>query len=133
VRAGRARQDADRMAADHDWLREGTSVAQQQQTIRDFGKSRAKALKDRKNKIPVRQRAGLPQFRKRGKSNPTMNYTRQAFTLRGRHLVLQPHFVIVGLFSSVVAGSGLVLVVSSPRGPGPGRSAGRGAGDQVCQ
>ncbi|HEU5417043.1 MAG TPA: helix-turn-helix domain-containing protein, partial [Streptosporangiaceae bacterium] len=45
--------------ARHDWLREGSSVAQKQ-TIRDFGKSRAKALKDRRDKLPVRQRAGLP-------------------------------------------------------------------------
>jgi putative transposase len=29
-----------------------------------------------------KQRAGLPQFRRRGKSRPTMNYTRHGFTLR---------------------------------------------------
>lgn len=67
--------------AKHDWLREGSSVAQKQ-TIRDFGKSRAKALKDRKDKLPVRRRAGLPQFRKRDQALPTMNYTKQGFTLR---------------------------------------------------
>lgn len=39
------------------WLREGSSVAQQQ-LIRDFGKSRAKAHKDIKERLPVRQRAG---------------------------------------------------------------------------
>ena len=44
------------LRAEHEWLREGSSVAQKQ-TIRDFGKSRAKALKDRKEKIPVKRRA----------------------------------------------------------------------------
>jgi putative transposase len=73
--------------AEHDWLREGSSVAQNQ-AVRDFGKSRAKALKDRKNKVPVRQRAGLPRFRKRDRSLPTMNYSRQGFTLRDGNLTL---------------------------------------------
>jgi putative transposase len=73
--------------AEHDWLREGSSVAQKQ-AIRDFGKSRAKALKDRKDKIPVRQRAGLPQFKKRDRVLPTMNYTKQGFSLRDGRLVV---------------------------------------------
>jgi putative transposase len=38
------------------WLREGSSVPQQQ-LIRDFGKSRAKALKDVKDRIPQHRRA----------------------------------------------------------------------------
>lgn len=41
------------------WLAAGSSVSQQQ-VIRDFGKSRAKALKDIKDRLPVRQRAGMP-------------------------------------------------------------------------
>lgn len=41
------------------WLREGSSVPQQQ-IIRDFAKSRAKALKDVKARLPMRQRAGMP-------------------------------------------------------------------------
>jgi putative transposase len=73
--------------AEHEWLRAGSSVAQKQ-TIRDFGKSRAKALKDRKGKLPVRQRAGFPQFRKRDRSTPTMNYSRQGFTLRDGLLIV---------------------------------------------
>lgn len=73
--------------AERGWLREGSSVAQKQ-AIRDFGRSRAKALKDRKNKIPVRQRAGLPQFRKRDRSAPTMNYTKQGFSLRHGRLIV---------------------------------------------
>jgi putative transposase len=67
--------------AEHEWLREGSSVAQKR-AIRDFGKSRAKALKDIKDKLPVRRRAGMPKFRKRDRCLPTMNYTRQGFALR---------------------------------------------------
>jgi hypothetical protein len=44
--------------AGHDWLGNGSSVAQQQ-TVRDFGRARAKALRDRKDKLPVRQRATM--------------------------------------------------------------------------
>ena len=73
--------------AEREWLRAGSSVAQKQ-AVRDFGKSRAKALKDRKGKLPVRQRAGLPRFKKRGRSLPTMNYSRQGFTLRDGRLIL---------------------------------------------
>jgi putative transposase len=79
--------------AEHGWLREGSSVPQKQ-AVRDFGKSRAKALKDRKAKLPVRQRTGLPQFRKRDRSLPTMNYTRQGFTLRDGNLTLAGGLVL---------------------------------------
>ena len=48
-------------------------------------------------------------------------------------LILQQHFVIVGLSSLVVAGSGAVLVASAPAGPGPCRGPAGGRGDQVCQ
>jgi putative transposase len=71
--------------AEHEWLGEGSSIAQKQ-AIRDFGKSRDKALKDRKAKLPVKQRAGLPQFKKRDRALPTMNYTKQGFTLRDGQL-----------------------------------------------
>lgn len=73
--------------AERAWLREGSSVAQKQ-AIRDFGRSRARALKDIGDKLPVKQRAGMPRFKKRGRSLPTMNYTRQGFTLRGGRLTL---------------------------------------------
>ncbi|MGP3955326.1 hypothetical protein ACTWPT_04965 [Nonomuraea sp. 3N208] len=46
------------------WLREGSCVPQQQ-TIRDFGKSRAKALKDIAERLPIRQRAGMPRLKRR--------------------------------------------------------------------
>jgi putative transposase len=86
--------------AEHGWLREGSSVAQKQ-TVRDFGKSRAKALKDRRDKLPARQRAGMPQFKKRGRALPTLNYTRQGFTLRDGQL-------------TVAGGIGLRVVWSRP-------------------
>ncbi|MGE5134824.1 MAG: RNA-guided endonuclease InsQ/TnpB family protein [Gemmatimonadota bacterium] len=95
--------------AEHGWLREGSSVAQKQ-AIRDFGKSRAKALKDRKNKIPVPQRAGLPQFRKRDRSAPTMNYTKQGFSLRHGRLI-----VAGGISLRVVWSRALPSVPSSVR------------------
>jgi len=73
--------------AQRGWLREGSSVVQKQ-TIRDFGRSRTKALKDRRDKVPMRQRAGLPQFKKRDRAQPTMNYTRQGFTLHEGQLTV---------------------------------------------
>jgi hypothetical protein len=48
-------------------------------------------------------------------------------------LVRQQHFVVFGLSSLVMAGSGAVLVGSAPLGPGPDDGAGGGGGDQVCQ
>ncbi|MFF3874407.1 RNA-guided endonuclease TnpB family protein, partial [Streptomyces sp. NPDC001978] len=44
------------------WLREGSSVPQQQ-LIRDFGKSRAKAQKDIRDRIPQQRRAGMPRWK----------------------------------------------------------------------
>ena len=52
----------------------------------------------------------------------TIRSRRSAVDLLYR-LVLQQHFVIDCLSSLVVAGSGAVLVVSSPGGPGPGGGA----------
>ncbi|MGW1029446.1 RNA-guided endonuclease TnpB family protein, partial [Streptomyces sp. NPDC002577] len=43
------------------WLREGSSVPQQQ-TIRDFGRSRAKAHKDITERLPMARRAGMPKW-----------------------------------------------------------------------
>ncbi|WOX11680.1 transposase [Streptomyces sp. N50] len=67
------------------WLAEGSSVAQQQ-IIRDFGKSRAKALKDIKDRLPVRQRAGMPKHKRKREALPTLNYTRRGFRLEGGRL-----------------------------------------------
>ncbi len=72
---------------EHEWLRTGASVPQQQ-TIRDFAKSRAKALKDIKARLPMKQRAGMPRFEKKDLADPTLNYTRNGFRLKdgGLHL-----------------------------------------------
>lgn len=69
------------------WLREGACVPQQQ-LIRDFGKSRAKALKDIKAGLPVRQRAGMPKYKKKRAALPTLEYTRRGFRLRDGRLQL---------------------------------------------
>ncbi len=63
------------------WLATGSSVAQQQLVL-DFSKSRAKALKDIMEKVPVKQRAGLPRFKKRSTDTISLNYTKRGFSLR---------------------------------------------------
>jgi putative transposase len=73
--------------AEHEWLREGASVPQQQ-IIRDFAKSRAKALKDIKARLPMKQRAGMPQFKKKDLAAPSLNYTRRGFRLKDGRLHL---------------------------------------------
>jgi putative transposase len=62
------------------WLAAGSSVAQQQ-TVRDFAAARAKALADRKAKIPAARRRGLPRFKSRHRDLASMNYTRRGFSL----------------------------------------------------
>ncbi|MDT0318741.1 transposase [Streptomyces sp. DSM 44918] len=69
------------------WLREGASVPQQQ-VIRDFAKSRAKALKDIEKRLPIRQRAGMPRHKKKREALPTLNYTVRGFRLKGGRLHL---------------------------------------------
>ncbi|WP_181804683.1 RNA-guided endonuclease InsQ/TnpB family protein [Streptomyces shenzhenensis] len=80
------------------WLAEGSSVPQQQ-TIRDFGKSRTKALKDIKNRLPVRQRAGRPGHKKKRESNPSLNYTRRGFRLKDGRLHLAGDVVLTVVWS----------------------------------
>ncbi|MFJ8109047.1 RNA-guided endonuclease InsQ/TnpB family protein [Streptomyces sp. NPDC096132] len=63
------------------WLRAGSSVPQQQ-IIRDFGKSRAKAQKDIKDRLPMARRAGMPTWKKKREALPTLNYTRRGFRLK---------------------------------------------------
>jgi len=86
------------------WLREGACVPQQQ-LIRDFGKARAKALKDVKARLPTRQRAGMPRYKKKRAALPTLEYTRRGFRLEGGRLRL--------------AGAITVTVVWSRELPGP--------------
>ncbi|MCF1594249.1 RNA-guided endonuclease InsQ/TnpB family protein [Streptomyces muensis] len=80
------------------WLREGSSVPQQQ-IIRDFGKSRAKAQKDIRERLPQRQRAGMPRWKKRREALPSLNYTKRGFRLRGRRLHLAGGIVLTPVWS----------------------------------
>jgi len=86
--------------AEHDWLREGASVPQQQ-IIRDFARSRAKALKDIKARLPMRQRAGMPRFKKKKKNlaAPTLNYTRRGFRLKNGRLHLAGDIALTVVWS----------------------------------
>lgn len=85
--------------SEHDWLSAGSSVTQQQ-TIRDFGQARAKALKDRKNKaLSPRRRRGMPKFKSRHRAAPSLNYTRRAFVLGGRVVRLASGIVVRPVWS----------------------------------
>ncbi|ARF59939.1 transposase [Streptomyces gilvosporeus] len=75
------------------WMREGANVPQQQ-TIRDIGKSRAKALKDVKARLPMRQRAGMPKYKKKREALPTLEYTRRGFRLKNGRLHLAGGIVL---------------------------------------
>ncbi|MEU9120907.1 transposase [Streptomyces sp. NPDC048506] len=75
------------------WLREGSSVPQQQ-IIRDFAKSRAKALKDIKAKLPMRQRAGMPRIKRKREAAPSLNYTQRGFRLKDGRLCLAGGIVL---------------------------------------
>jgi putative transposase len=66
--------------AQNEWLRHASSVVQQQ-TIRDFGLARSKALKDIKDRLPIRQRRGLPRFKSRHRSLVSLNYVTTGFSL----------------------------------------------------
>ncbi|MGP3947656.1 RNA-guided endonuclease InsQ/TnpB family protein [Streptomyces sp. 7N604] len=80
------------------WLREGSSVPQQQ-IIRDFGMSRTKALKDIRDRVPIRQRAGMPKRKKKDKADPTLNYTRRGFRLKAGRLHLAGGIVLTIVWS----------------------------------
>ncbi len=80
------------------WLREGACVPQQQ-LIRDFGKSRAKALKDIKARLPMRQRAGMPKYKKKREALPGLEYTRRGFRLKDGRLQLAGGIVVRPVWS----------------------------------
>ncbi|MEU4729102.1 transposase [Streptomyces sp. NPDC023588] len=82
----------------HEWLRAGGSVPQQQ-VIRDFAHSRAKALKDIKARLPVRRRARMPRFKKKDLAEPTLNYTRRGFRLKSGRLHLSGGIVLTVVWS----------------------------------
>ncbi|MDI2127758.1 RNA-guided endonuclease InsQ/TnpB family protein [Yinghuangia seranimata] len=80
------------------WLREGGSVPQQQ-VIRDFGHARAKAIKDIRDRLPMHRRAGMPRWKKRNGSAPTLNYTRRGFRLKDGRLHLAGGIVVTVVWS----------------------------------
>ncbi|MEU0185202.1 transposase [Streptomyces sp. NPDC006207] len=75
------------------WLRAGSSVPQQQ-IIRDFAKSRAKALKDIAARLPMRQRAGMPRIKRKREAAPSLNYTARGFRLKDGRLHLAGGIVV---------------------------------------
>ncbi|MEU0072099.1 transposase [Streptomyces sp. NPDC006332] len=80
------------------WLREGSSVVQQQ-VIRDFGRSRAKAHKDIRERLPMARRAGMPTYKKKREALPTLNYTRRGFRLKDGRLHLAGGLVLTVVWS----------------------------------
>jgi putative transposase len=80
------------------WLREGSSVPQQQ-VIRDFGRSRAKAHKDMRERLPMRQRAGMPKWKTKREARPTLNYTKRGFRLKDCRLHLAGGIVVTVVWS----------------------------------
>ncbi|WP_331749119.1 transposase [Streptomyces chartreusis] len=79
-------------------MREGACVPQQQ-VIRDFGKSRARALKDIRAGVPVRQRAGMPRYKRKREALPTLEYTRRGFRLKDGRLLLAGGIVVRPVWS----------------------------------
>jgi putative transposase len=75
------------------WLREGSSVPQQQ-AIRDFGRSRAKAHKDIRERLPMARRAGMPKHKKKREAPPSLNCTKRGFRLSGGRLHLAGGVVV---------------------------------------
>ncbi|MEV6297382.1 transposase [Streptomyces sp. NPDC051896] len=75
------------------WLAEGASVPQQQ-VIRDFATSRAKALKDIKDRLPQHRRAGMLRLKRKREARPSLNYTKRGFRLKGGRLHLAGQIVL---------------------------------------
>ncbi|MFE1022954.1 RNA-guided endonuclease InsQ/TnpB family protein [Streptomyces sp. NPDC058818] len=85
------------------WLREGSSVPQQQ-VIRDFGRSRAKAHKDITERLPMARRAGMPKWKTKREALPTLNYTRRGFRLKDGRLHLAGRIVLTVVWSRELPG-----------------------------
>ena len=79
------------------WLRAGSSVPQQ--ITRDFAKSRAKALKDIKARLPQHQRAGMPKYKKKHATDATLNYTQRGFRIKNGRLHLAGGIVLSVVWS----------------------------------
>ncbi|MGE6738427.1 RNA-guided endonuclease TnpB family protein, partial [Streptomyces sp. NPDC059900] len=86
------------------WLRQGACVPQQQ-LIRDFGRSRAKALTDIRAGLPMARRAGMPRFKKKRDARPTLEYTRRGFRLKDGRLHLAGGIVVRPVWSRDLPGA----------------------------
>ncbi|MEU7383097.1 MULTISPECIES: transposase [unclassified Streptomyces] len=80
------------------WLAAGASVPQQQ-IIRDFAASRTRALKDIKDRLPLKRRAGMPRHKRKRGADPTLNCTRRGFRLKDGHLHLAGGIVLTVVWS----------------------------------
>ncbi|MEH0578745.1 MULTISPECIES: transposase [Streptomyces] len=80
------------------WLREGSSVVQQQ-VIRDFGRSRTKAQTDIRERLPMARRAGMPKWKTKREALPTLNYTKRGFRLKDGRLHLAGGIVVTVVWS----------------------------------
>jgi putative transposase len=80
------------------WLGEGACVPQQQ-IIRDFGRSRAKAQKDIRAGLPMRQRAGMPKYKRKREARPSLECTRRGFRLKDGRLHLAGGIVLTVVWS----------------------------------
>ena len=85
------------------WLREGSSVPQQQ-IIRDFGRSRAKAYKDIRERLPMSRRAGMPKWKSKREALPSLNYTKRGFRLKDGRLHLAGGIVVTVVWSRDLPG-----------------------------
>ncbi|MEO3767113.1 transposase [Streptomyces sp. B8F3] len=85
------------------WLAAGPSVPQQQ-LIRDFGKSRSKALKDIREGAPVWRRAGMPRYKRKRDTRSSLNYTRRGFRLEDGRLRLAGGIVVRPVWSRELPG-----------------------------
>ncbi|MFG2938331.1 RNA-guided endonuclease InsQ/TnpB family protein [Streptomyces sp. NPDC048282] len=80
------------------WLGAGSSVPQQQ-VIRDFGRSRAKAYKDIRERLPMARRAGMPKYKKKREALASLNYTQRGFRLKHGRLHLAGGIVLAVVWS----------------------------------
>ncbi|WP_268959893.1 RNA-guided endonuclease InsQ/TnpB family protein [Nonomuraea montanisoli] len=67
--------------------------------VGDFARSRAKALKDIKARLPLRRRAGMPRFKKKDLARPSLNYSRRGFRLKDGRLHLACGIVLTVVWS----------------------------------
>ncbi|MGW1681945.1 helix-turn-helix domain-containing protein [Saccharopolyspora sp. NPDC002376] len=103
--------------AHNSWLREGASVTQQQ-IIRDFAKSRAKALKDIKARLPIRQRAGMPTPKIGSRVSPSRTGPQRVQAFRHRNDLRSDMTASVGEKRSDLRTvmDGLLVGITNPKG-----------------